>query len=111
MNKQLTDFEQCVEAIIFGHIHLNYKEIEDIKPIDDIELQVIAKKLLSAARKQIANEIDADVMVKQFNKQFEGQHIWEYGLETKAYRTGINDTLKSIKGEACYLLTALLSPK
>lgn len=62
-------------------------------------MQVIAKKLLSAAYQQITSEIDADAMVKQFNKQFEGQHIWEYGLETKAYRTGINDTLKAIKSK------------
>lgn len=99
MDKQLTEFEKSVRAMIWGHIHLNYKEIEDIKPIDDIELQVIAKKLLSAAYQQITSEIDADAMVKQFNKQFEGQHIWEYGLETKAYRTGINDTLKAIKSK------------
>lgn len=83
MDEQLTEFEKEFKKYCCG--------------VSDEWIQFHAKKLLSVARKQIANEINADAMVKQFNKQFEGQHIWEYALETKAYRTGINDTLKALK--------------
>ena len=59
-------------------------------------LSTISNLLLSVSRKQVASEIDADVMTEKYR----ASHWYiDPNFSLPIYRQGIEDTLKAIKGE------------
>ena len=52
LSMDVEEFKKRLEALIHGHIYLNYKDV-DIQPIDDIELNIITKKIIENYEKYI----------------------------------------------------------
>ena len=89
----MTEFEKAVLDIIPDH-NTHTDSVEAFAKRN-------ADRLLAIARKQIASEIDVDAMVDacKSNLPFTGQYE-EYGNALAyQYKSGIEDTLKKIKGE------------
>ena len=86
----MTEFEKSISELI-DEIDGDWA-VFMTNPGDYIER--FAPKILEAARKQIASEVDADAMCFKFANDKLINHI----DKVDAYRKGIEDTLKAISG-------------
>lgn len=93
--KELTEFESSVRHIISTELTNNFGDVSFGISLSTDEAKHIANKLLPIARKQIASEIDvADLVITRSYIQGD----YSSTQMNRAYKQGILDVLKVIKG-------------
>ena len=86
-----TPFEQAIHILVRKLYHSDYAAMDDDKIIAEE-----SKAILAAARKQIADGINAEELLNSYNLS---EGFTTSDEQSIAYYRGVLDTIKAIKGE------------
>lgn len=93
----LAPFEQAIRILVRKLYHSDYAALDDDKIIAEE-----SKAIFAAARKQIADGINAEEMLNGYNLS---EGFTKSDEQSAAYYRGVLDTIKAIKGEqAMYIV-------
>ena len=93
LSDELTEFEKAIALLIFN----SQTTCNSIKVCEEHALKE-SQALLVLARRQIASEINAYRMECKYGADVAGD-FYHGNARTQAYRQGIDDVLKKLKGE------------